>query len=258
LPWRARSLRRLHDGARWRLTRSFTRLTAASEKLAGGDLAARLPVEGGDEAAKLTHAFNSMADALQARIRALAESEAKFTAIADYSYDCECWVNPEGKLIWINPRVFDMFGYTPVEALAMDHFPAPFIAEADVLRTVRQVRRALRGDSGQDFEFRARRKDTSEFWGAADWRPIYDSRGTYLGIRISIRDITQRKEAEQRLETTVEELREAQGVQQEYLVRAQDEHARLTALLGAMNTGILFVSHDGRVVYSNPLSRGSG
>src|SRR5688572_21914818 len=38
------------------LTRSFSRLTAASERLAAGDLAARLPVEGGDEAAKLTRA----------------------------------------------------------------------------------------------------------------------------------------------------------------------------------------------------------
>ncbi|HKA45085.1 MAG TPA: EAL domain-containing protein [Burkholderiales bacterium] len=234
------------------LTRNLTRLTAASESLAAGDLNVRLKVEGEDEVGKLTHAFNAMADALQGRIRALAESEAKFTAIADYSYDCECWVDPEGKLIWINPRVFDMFGYTPAESLDMDNFPAPFISDGDVLRTVRQVRRALRGDSGQDYEFRGRRKDGSEFWAAADWRPIYDNRGGYLGIRISIRNITQRKEAEQRLEATVEELREAQTVQQEYLLRAQEEHARLTALLGAMNIGILFVSHDNRVVYSNP------
>src|SRR6185295_5629498 len=66
---------------------------------------------------------------LEARILELADSEAKFTAIADYSYDCECWIEPEGKLIWINPRVFDMFGYSPAEALDMQHFPAPFISE---------------------------------------------------------------------------------------------------------------------------------
>ena len=76
---------------------------------------------------------------------------------------------------------------------------------------MRQIRRALRGDTGQDYEFRGKRKDGSEFWAAADWRPIYDSRGGYLGIRISIRDITQRKEAEQRLEATVVELRDAQS-----------------------------------------------
>jgi diguanylate cyclase (GGDEF)-like protein/PAS domain S-box-containing protein len=234
------------------LTRNLTELTRASERLAAGDLGTRLPVDSPDEVGRLTHAFNAMAAALQGRVKALAESEAKFTAIADYSYDCELWISPEGKLYWINPRVLDMFGWTPEECLATANFPAPFIAEHDVSRTVRQIRRGLRGNSGADFEFRARRKDGSEFWAAADWRPITDSAGGYLGIRISIRDITQRKEAEQRLETTVVELQEAQAVQQEYLTRAQDEHARLSALLGAMDVGILFVSHDDRVVYSNP------
>lgn len=234
------------------LTRNLSRLTRASESLAAGDLKVRLPVEGGDEVGRLTHAFNTMANVLQGRIKALAESEAKFTAIADYSYDCELWISPEGKLIWINPRVFDMFGYTPEECLATQNFPAPFISGPDVSRTVRQVRRALRGNSGADYEFRARRKDGSEFWAAADWRPIYDNRGGYLGIRISIRDITLRKETERRLESTVLELRASQEVQQDYLTRARDEHARLSALLGAMDIGILFVSHDDRVVYSNP------
>jgi diguanylate cyclase (GGDEF)-like protein/PAS domain S-box-containing protein len=234
------------------LTRSLAQLTRASDSLAAGDLNVRLPVEGGDEVGRLTHAFNAMAATLEGRIRALAESEAKFTAIADYSYDCECWINPEGKLIWINPRVLDMFGYTPEECLAMPNFPAPCVAEGDVARTVRQIHRALRGNTGQDYEFHGKRKNGTEFWAAADWRPINDSRGGYLGIRISIRDITQRKEAEQRLEATVVELRDAQAVQHEYLTRAQDEHARLSALLAAMDTGILFVSHDNRVVYTNP------
>ena len=234
------------------LTRGLTQLTVASERLAAGDLGVRLPVKGGHEIARLTHAFNTMAAALQERLRAVAESEAKFSAIADYSYDCELWIDTGGKLIWINPRVYDMFGYTPAECLATQNFPAPFISEADAARTVRQIQRALRGNTGQDFEFRARRKDASEFWAAADWRPIYDTGGRYQGIRISIRDVTQRREAEQRLETTVADLREAQSVQQQYLTRAQDEHARLSALLAAMDIGILFVNSDDRVVYSNP------
>jgi len=234
------------------LTRNLSRLTRASESFAAGDLNLRLPVESVDEVGRLTHAFNTMANVLQGRIKALADSEAKFTAIADYSYDCELWISPEGRLIWINPRVFDMFGYTPEECLRTQNFPAPFISGPDVARTVRQVRRALRGNSGADYEFRAVRKDGSEFWAAADWRPIYDSSGGYLGIRISIRDITRRKETEQRLESTVLELRASQQVQQEYLTRARDEHARLSALLGAMDIGILFVTHDDKVVYSNP------
>jgi diguanylate cyclase (GGDEF)-like protein/PAS domain S-box-containing protein len=234
------------------ITRSLVQLTKASERLAAGDLNVRLPVGGEDEVGKLTYAFNAMAAALQERIKALAENEAKFSAIADYSYDCELWISPEGRLIWINPRVLDMFGYTQEECLATENFPVPFVDEHDAVRTVRQIRGALRGGTGQDYEFRGKRKDGSEFWAAADWRPIYDSRGGYLGIRISIRDITQRKEAEKRLEATVVELQDSQVVQQEYLAQAQDEHARLSALLAAMDGGILFVSHDNKVVYTNP------
>ncbi|HEV2007080.1 MAG TPA: EAL domain-containing protein, partial [Burkholderiales bacterium] len=122
----------------------------------------------------------------------------------------------------------------------------------DVTRTIRQIRQALRGNAGQDFEFRARRKDGSLLWGAADWRPIYSGNKDYLGIRISIRDVSQRREAEHRLAATVVELRHSQSVQHEYLKRAQDEHARLSALLSAMEFGILFVNGRNEVVYSNP------
>ena len=237
------------------LTRGLRRLADASARLAAGDLNVRLPAarEGGnDEIGKLGAAFNVMADALSSRIDALARGEAKFTAIADYSYDCELWADASGKLIWINPRVQEMFGYTPEECLAAQDFPVPFVSEPDVHRTVRQIRLAVLGNTGNDFEFRARRKDGSTFWAAADWRPIYDKHQQNQGIRISIRDITTRKEAEQRLEATVTELRDAQQVQKQYLDRAQDEHARLSALLGVMNIGILFVSTENRVVYCNP------
>jgi diguanylate cyclase (GGDEF)-like protein/PAS domain S-box-containing protein len=235
-----------------RLSRELSAVTRASTRLAEGDLDARLPEAGDGEIGRLAAAFNAMAAAMQDRLRALAESEARFSAIADYSYDCELWISPEGRLIWINPRVFDMFGYTPQECLATGNFPAPFISEADTARTVRQIQRALHGNSGQDYEFRARRKDGTEFWAAADWRPIYGADGAYLGIRISIRDITQRKQAEQRLEATVAELREAQTAQRQYLTRAQEEHARLAALLAAMDVGILFVNTGNAVVYTNP------
>ena len=234
------------------LTRNLEQLTNASEQVARGDFMVQLPVGGNDEIGKLTASFNLMAGALRDRIDALAASEAKFHAIADFSYDVELWIGTEGRLIWINPRVFDMFGYTPEECLAMENFPAALVEPEDVTRTIRQIRQALRGNTGQDFEFRARRKDGTLLWGAADWRPIHGADGEYLGIRISIRDVSQRREAEQRLAATVVELREAQSVQQQYLKQAQDEQARLSALLSAMEFGILFVNNDNRVVYSNP------
>lgn len=47
-----------------RVVRPVTELTAASQEMARGDLAARVPVSGGHEVARLGRAFNEMADAL--------------------------------------------------------------------------------------------------------------------------------------------------------------------------------------------------
>ena len=234
------------------LTRNLQRLTEASERVAAGDLEVQLPVESEDEVGRLVHAFNLMAEAVRSRIRALTESEAKFHAIADYSYDAELWFNPQGRIIWVNPRIYDLTGYTVEEVLATASFPRPLLAPEDASMTMKQIRRAIKGGTGQDFEFRVRRKDGSILWAAADWRPIFDVDGRNMGIRISVRDVTKRREAEQRLAATVAELRNAQSVQHAYLERAQDEHARLSALLAAMDFGILFVSNDNRIVYSNP------
>ena len=234
------------------LTRNLQRLTEASERVAAGELDVQLPVESEDEVGRLVHAFNLMAEAVRSRIRALTESEAKFHAIADYSYDAELWFNPQGRIIWVNPRIHDLTGYTVEECLANPAFPRPLFASEDAAMTMKQIRRALKGGTGQDFEFRVRRKDGTVLWAAADWRPIFDTDGRNMGIRISVRDVTKRREAEQRLAATVAELRNAQSVQHAYLERAQDEHARLSALLAAMDFGILFVGNDGKIVYSNP------
>src|SRR5688500_17753529 len=74
------------------LARNLRQLTRAAERIADGDFSVELPVRGDDEIDKLAASFNIMAQALQSRVRALAENEAKFHAIADYSYDVELWI----------------------------------------------------------------------------------------------------------------------------------------------------------------------
>ncbi|MEN6320115.1 MAG: PAS domain S-box protein, partial [Syntrophaceae bacterium] len=43
---------------------------------------------------------------------ALRESEERFRAIANYTYDWENWVGPDGRLIWVNPAVLGFTGYS--------------------------------------------------------------------------------------------------------------------------------------------------
>jgi PAS domain S-box/diguanylate cyclase (GGDEF) domain len=54
------------------------------------------------------------------------------------------------------------------------------------------------------------------------------------------------------IRSRIEALQLSEEKQHQYLLDSQQEHARLTALLSAMNVGILFVSANDRVLYHNP------
>ncbi len=60
------------------------------------------------------------------------------------------------------------------------------------------------------------------------------------------------QEMARQLHSRISALRESETRTQAYLAEAETEHARLQALLSAMNLGILFVGADDRVVYHNP------
>ncbi len=136
-------------------------------------------------------------DAERARIEErLRESESRFRVIADYTSDCECWLDSRGKLVWINTAILGLTGYTVDECMAMSDFPLPLVDGEDRYRLDDFFAQAVQGSSGNDVEFRLRRKDGSPLWVSASWQPIYAADGSSMGHRSSIRDITKRKHTE--------------------------------------------------------------
>jgi PAS domain S-box-containing protein len=123
-----------------------------------------------------------------------------FRAIADYTYDWEVWIGPPGRVLWTNPAVQRITGYSIKEIMAMSDYPSSIIYEQDRDRIERAFHSALKGSSGNDVQFRIVRKDGKVIWAEMSWQPIYDDDGGSLGHRESIRDITSRKEAEEALE----------------------------------------------------------
>lgn len=234
------------------LTRHLALLARATNDVAEGNFNVSLPVHSEDEVGQLTRNFNLMADAVRTRVEELSANEAKFHAIADYTYDWESWFNPDGRLIWVNPSVERLTGYTPDECLEMDHFPISLVYPDDAPRVREEFQLALRGTAGSDFEFRVLRKEGRIVWVAANWQPIFGASGRFLGIRSGIRDITERKEGELVLQSSIAELRSSEEMQRRYRSEAENEQSRLVSLLAAMNLGILFVGTDNRVIYYNP------
>jgi diguanylate cyclase (GGDEF)-like protein/PAS domain S-box-containing protein len=237
------------------LTRRLFLLTRASQQVAAGHFDVDLPVQGEDEVAQLTRSFNQMSAALRSRVQALAESERRFHAIADYTYDWETWLAPDGRPLWVNPSVQRITGCTPEEILAMNDFPLPLLAEDDRQRVYADLRRALGGTSADNYELRILRKDGTLVWCAASWQPIYGSQGEYLGLRMSVRDVSALKEAELVLQEAIEELSQSEDIQRRLLEQARQERARLMSLLSAMNIGFLFENVDKRVIYVNAAFR---
>jgi PAS domain S-box-containing protein len=129
------------------------------------------------------------------------EGEERFRAIADYTYDWESWLAPDGRLLWVNPAVQRMTGYGTAECLSMQGYPLPIVQKEDRLRLGRELRSAITlKTSANNVQFRVRHKDGTLRWVSASWQPIYDAQGRYRGIRSSGRDISEVKEAEEALE----------------------------------------------------------
>ena len=130
---------------------------------------------------------------------ALRLSEQCFRAIADYTYFWEIWVGPNGRPLWTNPAVERVTGYSIKELMEMKDYPMPLIYEEDSGKVSRAFKSALKGSTGKGLEFRIRRKDETVIWASMSWQPIYDEKGASQGHRASVRNITDRRQAEEAL-----------------------------------------------------------
>ena len=234
------------------MTRHLAQLTQASQAVAAGNFDATVTVTGHDEVSQLANAFNGMTAAIRERIRLLKESEERFHAIADFTYDLELWLAPDGKLLWVNPTVQRMLGFSPEECLAMPDFPLSQVPSRQHENVRLTMKEALQGKAGAGYEFNMLRKDDSELCLSANWQPIYDRNHHYLGLRASLRDVAALKQAEQGLREALSELGVSEATQRRFAQEAQVERARLVSLLSAMNLGILLVNTEAKVVYHNP------
>ena len=220
------------------LTRGLSQLTEASHAIADGNFDARLPESSADEVGQLAAAFQKMSHQLKARMAELKDSEQRFFAIANYTYDLELWIDPQGRTIWVNPSAERVLGLSPEDCMKTPGFPMSMIVDSDRAEAQSRFSEALRGSTGEGFQFRMLRTDGESFLAAVNWHPIFGRDTEFLGIRASVRDISELKRSEQRA--------------LEYLSATKAERARLMALLSAMNLGVLFVGPEGRVIYHNP------
>lgn len=155
-----------------------------------------------------------------------------FRLVADSTYDWETWFSPAGKPLWVNPAVERITGYTVAECLAMPAYPLPVVLPADAHRFRGLWDDMLAMRSGNDVEFRVRRRDGSVLWVAVSWQPMMDGE-SHLGFRTSIRDVSRNRALKEQLRLHAEQLEslvERRSQRLRELERKQTQMEKLAAL----------------------------
>jgi len=134
----------------------------------------------------------------------LRKSEVKFRTVADFTYDWEYWIAPDGYMIYVSPSCKRVTGYDVNE----------FIKDPKLLtRIVHPEDKAIVGPhfdliSSEELhaiDFRIITRDGKTRWISHSCKAVFDDNGKWIGRRANNRDITERKKMEQALSVSLEE-----------------------------------------------------
>lgn len=124
----------------------------------------------------------------------------RFRIIADFSYDWEEWLLPDQTLEYISPACERITGYPVDEFIRNPGFMRTIVYPDDrkhyLLHTVTEL---LPHRPKAEITFRIITKEGRISWIWHQCQPVFSPNGTWLGRRITNRDITALKEVEKKL-----------------------------------------------------------
>lgn len=201
-----------------RLLRRIDGKLAAAERIAGGDLAARIEVEGDDELSALGRAMNRVAERLEHQIVELEARRKEISDVLDSTADGLIALNSDDVVTHVNPEAARLF------ESGADAVGRPFwetVRDARLPDVVTKVRQDLRpieieldlavGGAGPKRELEARVS------------PIHDAAGGYAGAVLAFRDVTR--------------LNRLEAVRRDFVANVSHEmKTPLTSILGSIET----------------------
>jgi PAS domain S-box-containing protein len=134
---------------------------------------------------------------------ALQESEQKYRNLVETAQGLIWSVDSEGRFTFINQASKQFYGYEPEEMIRRKatEFTTPEQAQKDM----EAQRRVLAGESLLQYETMALRKDGTPFYISANAIVLRDDAGNVLGITGTSIDITERKQADEQLQASLQE-----------------------------------------------------
>ena len=138
----------------------------------------------------------------------LRESEERFRTVADFTYDWEYWIGPDGNHIYVSPSCERITGYGVDEFLNNPALLEAITHPDDRPIISRHFQEELESDEVLHYDFRIITRSGRESWISHFCQPAYSADGRFLGRRVSNRDTTKRKWAEEALRKSEERFKE--------------------------------------------------
>lgn len=186
----------------WRALVPLHELRAVADRLEEGGLGTQAPVRSRDEIGRLTEAFNRMS----ARLAESTVSRDFVESVLEGAPDPMIVADPEGRIVYVNGKVSEVFGYAPAELRGEK-------VEILVPESLRSRHHGLRGDymrgpkarpMGAGLDLRARRKDGSEVPVEISLSPANTRQG--LRVIATVRDVTEQRKTREALRQSVQAL----------------------------------------------------
>ncbi len=150
----------------------------------------------------------------------LREAERRYRTLADFTHDWEYWMRPDGAFEYVSPSCHRMTGHAADAFYRRPGLLDELVVEEDLSRWRRHDEESRDGNGPAHLEFRIRRADGRAIWLDHVCAPVESEDGRFLGVRASNRDVTERKESEERLRgalAEIERLRERLDADNTYL-----------------------------------------
>jgi diguanylate cyclase (GGDEF)-like protein/PAS domain S-box-containing protein len=131
--------------------------------------------------------------------QALADSEARYRIIAEFTSDFVYWRASDGKLLYVSPSALDFCGYAPAELERRPNLLTEMVHPDDRDLWMRHMLEEKMSQSPRPVEFRILTREGVVRWVTHVCRPVMGADGGYQGVRASDRDITRRRIMEEEL-----------------------------------------------------------
>ncbi len=135
------------------------------------------------------------------------QNEERFRTMADYTYDWEYWIDPQGQYVYITPSCERITGYSADEFKQTPDLSIEIIHPEDRVRVIQHFQEELSNHNTFSLEFRIITRNGETRWIGHKCQPVYDDHNNHLGRRGSNRDVTRWMKAKDAIKKREQTLR---------------------------------------------------